>query len=79
MIPKTGSHFSGSCSSGAISVDDSSTGTVAREEAAEEILTYTVTDEALEAAAGTEQRERLLYQSCHCWPLTCHADAGAVT
>jgi len=52
-------------------MDDSSTGTVAPQEAAEEILTCTVTDAALEAASGREQRERLLYQSCQCWPLTC--------
>jgi hypothetical protein len=52
-------------------MDDSSTGTIALDQAAEEILTCTVTDEALEAAAGTEQRERLLHQSCQCWPLTC--------
>ena len=41
-------------------MDDSSTSTVALDEAEEEILTYTVTDEALETAAGTEKRERLL-------------------
>ena len=36
-------------------MDDTSTTTATLDQADEEILTYTVSDEALEAAAGTER------------------------
>jgi hypothetical protein len=36
-------------------MDDTSTTTAALDQADDEILTYTVSDEALEAAAGTER------------------------
>ena len=39
-------------------MDDSSATTAALDQADEDILTYTVSDEALEAAAGTESGER---------------------
>jgi hypothetical protein len=47
-------------------MDDSSTITAALDQAEEEILTYTVTDEALEAAAGTERGLLSVYDTTHC-------------
>jgi hypothetical protein len=41
-----------------IAMNDSSNTTAALDQADEEILTYTVSDEALEAAAGTERGVR---------------------
>ena len=45
-------------------MDDSSTTIL--DQAEEEILTYTVTDEALEAAGGTEGRLLSIYDTTHC-------------
>jgi hypothetical protein len=57
-------------------MDDTSTSTATLDQADEEILTYTVSDEALEAAAGTEQRRErgaapYTFQSTYCLPADC--------
>ena len=51
-------------------MDDTSTTTATLDQADEEILTYTVSDEALEAAAGTGGATRILPPSWGqpiCW------------
>jgi hypothetical protein len=46
-------------------MNDSSNTTAGLDQADEEILTYTVTDEALEAAADTERGDHWTPASCH--------------
>jgi len=50
------------------SMDNTSTTTGTLDQTDEDILTYTVSDEALEAAAGTERGARSNYWD---WLLTC--------
>ena len=45
-------------------MDDTSTTTATLDQADEEILTYTVSDEALEVAARTERGDTLAYYFC---------------
>jgi hypothetical protein len=50
---------------GAIPMDDTSTTIATLDQTDEDILTYTVSDEALEAAAGTERGDHWTPASCH--------------
>jgi hypothetical protein len=52
--------------SGAIAMDNSSIPTATLEQADEEIFTYTVSDEALEDAAGTERGFYSIMDTTHC-------------